>query len=309
MIQGVSMRRSRAKGQLFIAVGAMLFGTTGASQYYAPEGIDPITTGALRLAIGGPLLCFLAIGLRHHPIQHMAVYFRMPLAVGVAGVVTFQACFFNAVQLTGVAVGTLVAMGSAPILAGIGGCLFFNESLGIKWSLAAALTLLGCALLALPESNAITMDMSGIVLALAAGCGYALIMLASKRLLDTGSALGLMAIMLTFGAVIFLPRLISADWHLWLTPRGIGVALWLGVAATGMAYFFLALGLATIPVSHVALMTLIEPLVACILGVLVLGERLTPYAAIGMGAIFCGLVLASLRWRRKEKPAALNLPH
>jgi DME family drug/metabolite transporter len=171
------------------------------------------------------------------------------------------------------------------------------------------LTLIGCALLVLPGSNVITMDMSGIVLALAAGCGYALIMLASKRLLVTGSALGLMAVMLTFGAVIFLPRLISADWHLWLTPRGIGVALWLGVAATGMAYLLLALGLATAPVSNVALMTLIEPLVACILGVLVVGERLTPFAAIGMGMIFGGLVLSSLRRRRREEPAAVNLPH
>ncbi len=44
------------QGYLFILGAAMLFGTTGTAQAFAPEGMSPAFTGALRLAIGGPVL-------------------------------------------------------------------------------------------------------------------------------------------------------------------------------------------------------------------------------------------------------------
>ena len=40
-------------GVWFILMAAMLWGTTGTAQAFAPAGFDPMVIGFLRLAIGG----------------------------------------------------------------------------------------------------------------------------------------------------------------------------------------------------------------------------------------------------------------
>ncbi len=302
------MHRSVVKSRLMIVLGAILFGTTGTSQYFAPDGIDPAATGALRLAIGSPLLCLLALGLRPQSLKGTLSLPRIPLLFCVAGVTIYQLCFFKSVHLTGVAVGTLVAIGSAPIVAGIAGYVLLGEVIGLKWCLAAVLTLSGCALLVLPGGN-ITVDPTGVALAFAAGGGYALVLLASKRLLANRSPLVLMAVVLTIAALVLSPKLIVADWQLWLTPRGIGVALWLGIAATGLSYLLLASGLSGTPVSSAALLTLAEPLVACMLGIMVIGEDITVFSFAGMVFIFGGLILVGLQRVRAGTTSALDITH
>jgi DME family drug/metabolite transporter len=47
-------------------------------------------------------------------------------------------------------------------------------------------------------------------------------------------------------------------------------------------------------VATAATLSLAEPLTAGTLGVVVLGERLTPLALTGVGLLLCGLVLASV---------------
>ncbi|MCK4536659.1 MAG: EamA family transporter, partial [Desulfuromonadales bacterium] len=53
--------KSRTGGVWFVLGAALLWGTTGTSQTFAPAGFDPIVIGALRLAIGGVALMLLAL--------------------------------------------------------------------------------------------------------------------------------------------------------------------------------------------------------------------------------------------------------
>jgi DME family drug/metabolite transporter len=290
------MRASITRGSLLILAGAVLFGTTGTAQFFAPAGISPSSTGAIRLAVGGPLLGLLALTIkqRPRPKKETAKPLTVPLAFSIGGVTLYQLCFFKAVMLTGVAAGTLVAIGTAPIVAGAIGYIVLKETAGLKWCTATALTLTGCCLLVLPGGN-LTIDSTGVLLALASGSGYAVYLTASKRLLATRPALPMTAIALTAGAVLLSPVLFHTDWGLWLTPQGAGVALWLGIMATGVAYLLVAMGLATTPLASGALMTLAEPMVACILGILVVGEPLTPASGAGMLLILGGLVVVSLQ--------------
>ena len=59
----------------------------------------------------------------------------------------YQICFFTSVAKTGVAVATMVAIGTAPILAGMLGFLVRGESPGSRWAMATALAVTGCSLL------------------------------------------------------------------------------------------------------------------------------------------------------------------
>jgi DME family drug/metabolite transporter len=86
-------------------------------------------------------------------------------------VAAYQPLFFAGVSLTGVAVGTVTAIGSAPVWAGLIGLLFGGEKPSARWALATALAVAGCALLLL-GSGGVSVDPLGVLLYLAAGLGY-----------------------------------------------------------------------------------------------------------------------------------------
>src|SRR3954464_6047567 len=97
-----------ARTQVLLA--ALCFGTTGTAQALGPAGLSPAGVGAARILVGGALL----VGSAGGPPRLR----RGPRLVAAAGVAAYQLCFFAAVADTGVAVGTIVALGSAPAMAG-----------------------------------------------------------------------------------------------------------------------------------------------------------------------------------------------
>src|SRR3954453_17600783 len=106
---------------------------------------------------------------------------------GIAiGVCTSQLSFFAAVKLTGVAVGTVVAIGTGPAAAGILGRLINGEQLTRRWAIATLAAAAGVALLAGDGGGAV--DPGGIALAVTAGAGYAPGTVLSKRLIAQGAA-------------------------------------------------------------------------------------------------------------------------
>ena len=70
--------------------------------------------------------------------------------------------------------------------------------------------------------------------------------------------------------------------------------LHLGVLATGLAYWLFARGLESTPVSSALTLTLAEPMTAAVLGVVVVGERLSGTAWCGLLLIFSGLLVLVL---------------
>jgi len=279
------------RGPLFILAAAMLFGTTGTVRALMPEGMSPALTGALRLAVGGPLLLALtAVGK-----QTRSARYRMPwraTLLAAAGVGLFQVCFFSAVVRTGVAVGTIVAIGSAPLAAGLIEAAFFHETLTPRW-LAAALMSIGGGSLLVASGHELTLELSGILLAVGSGLGYAVYQVACQRLVRGRSPERVTAVVLCLGALLLAPFLASPGAHLVRTPRGLVTVLFLGVIATAAAYALFARGLQTTPVSRAAVLALAEPLTACLLGVFFLGEALSGQAWLGAALVVGGLVLVT----------------
>ena len=77
----------------------------------------------------------------------------------------------------------------------------------------------------------------------------------------------------------------------WLSdPRGMLVALHLGVITVGAAYTLYANGLRLISVAATATLTLAEPLTAGLLGIFVLGEELSGMALTGIVLLSVGLL-------------------
>jgi DME family drug/metabolite transporter len=206
----------------------------------------------------------------------------------------YGATFFAAVHETGVAVGTVVALGSAPILTGILSAVLFRSLPSHKWMLATAIAIAGMSLIVL-SGNDTNVSAIGVLYALGAGLGYALFALASKRIVESGVASDVaMARVFGIAAVMLGPTLffVNIDWV--LTTGGISLGLWLGIITVALAYWAYASGLAHLEPRETTMITLGEPVVATMLGALVLNERPTALAWLGIVVVIVALAYESL---------------
>src|SRR5262245_16654792 len=101
-------RLAERRGRWLVLAAAVLFGTTGTAQAFAPPGAEPLAVGTVRLLIGGGAL--LALALARGVLDAPTRWPRVPTVAAAGGVAAYQACFFAAVAATGVAVGTVVAL-------------------------------------------------------------------------------------------------------------------------------------------------------------------------------------------------------
>ena len=302
------------RGYLLIIAAGVLWGTTGTAQALAPAGAQPLAIGALRLLVSGAVLMAalasknMLAGKSMHASKSMPTGKRPPFAqrlpagpvlLAAACMAAYQVLFFAGVKMTGVAVGTIVGIGSSPVLAGLLGYIFRGERPGWRWGAATLLAVAGCVLLALSGESAaaagINIDPLGMLLAVGAGGAYATFSLVSKNMLEQQPVERVMAVVFSLGALMLAPLLFTQDFGWLWQARGAAVILHLGVFATALAYTLFGKGLQRVTLATAVTLSLAEPLTAGMLGVLLLGERLTLLAGVGIALIFSGLVVLSVR--------------
>ena len=254
--------------------------------------MPPVVVGASRIVFGAALLLVFALLARRLKVGASP---GLVLLSG-ASVAVYQATFFVAIADTGVAVGTVVAIGSAPAFAGLLARAFTGERLDWRWGAATGLACLGVCLLVLGGGAAGEVSAPGVALALVSGAGYAGYAVAGKHMLDNGGTPeGVMAAVFAVGGVLLLPVLVFGPSGGLATPAGAALVLYLAAVPTAVAYILFARGLERIGASETATLTLAEPVTAALLGVVVLGERPGAAAAAGAALVLAGLGLLALR--------------
>ncbi len=298
-MRGGNISHQEMAGSLLVLFAGVFWGTSGTAQAFAPSGASPFTVGAIRITGGGIFLFILLIfrkGLSWLkggcPLKVL-----LPASLGMAG---FQFFFFVAIKMTGVAVGTMVAVGGAPMWAGLLGYIIYKEPPEKMWYFSTSLAVIGCVLLSVGGEGLQT-SLPGIFMAFSAAFSYALCGMGLKGLRFLYGPIESAALTLCGGSLFLLPLLFFFDVS-WLTQwRGVGVALHLGIVATALPYSLFSMGIGIVPVAKAYTLTLTEPLTACILGVLLLGERLSFTSIAGIFFIFSGLALLSLKKKGEIK--------
>ncbi len=282
-------------GAWFVALGAILWGTTGTAQAFVPVGANPLTVGTMRILIG--TFTLVIVSYWRGEIRFLWQWRDWPAHTTIfaaACVAAYQLFFFAAVAKSGIAVGTIVALGSAPIFAGILEWLRFRYMPTKKWFLATTFAICGCVFLIVSSGN-LEINILGIFLAFCAGGSYAAYTFLSKGLLITKPQASVLVMTFSLGSLLLLPIILWGDFSWILAPRGIVVALHLGIITMGLAYYLFATGLKRTTVSTTATMTLAEPLTAGLLAIFVVGEQLTAVALIGIGLLLAGLLVLAFR--------------
>ncbi len=289
---------------LWVLAAAVLFGTTGTAQALGPEGTTPATVGAARLAVGGAALVVMAWLAGGSPRPLLAVCRTRWGLVAAVFVAVYQLCFFAGTARAGVAAGTLVTIGSAPFLTGLLAWAVDRVVPGRAWAGATAVAVAGLGLLSLGGSSGGSGDLSGLWFSLGSGVGYAAYTVAGKRLIDRGhGSLDVMAASFGLGGVLLLPVLIAGPTAWLATLPGAALALYLGLVPTALAYAMYGRGLAVLSAGTVATLVLTEPVVATLLGVVVLGESLGAAGAAG-----CALIVLALGMLARHTARAAAAP-
>jgi len=275
---------------------AVLFGTTGTTRQLLVPDAPGTGVAAVRLIVG-------SIGLvawvmwRGRGSDLVRLWRRPVVWLMGAGVAGYQAFFFIGTQRTGVAVAALIALGSAPFLAGLLGWAMREGAPGWLWAASTAIAVVGLGLLV--SGSLDSGDAVGMLSALAAGGCYAVFTVLGVRLSREGFNGGdVLAASFSIGAVLLLPAAVASTW--WLSWPGVVAALWLGIATTTVAYLLFGLGLSVLQPGHIATLTLLEPAVATVLGVVVLGEPLSALGWIGCLLVIVALALLGMAERNSD---------
>ncbi|MGE6753605.1 EamA family transporter [Rossellomorea sp. NPDC071047] len=281
-----------------VLLAAILWGTTGTAQALAPEAAHSVVIGAVRLALGGIPLFMIVLLLGKLNLSHWPVKETLLASLCMA---SYQPLFFSAVTMTGVAIGTVIAIGSAPILSGMIEWVFLNKSPSKVWWYSTVLSVMGCIMIFVNKES-MNVDPYGIVMALGAGLSFACYTFVSGKLVGKHPPIVIVAVVFSISAVILSPLLFLYDLSWIKEGNGFAVSLHLGIVATGFAYFLFAKGLIHLPSSTAVTLALGEPLTAALLGVFLIGEHLalTPWIGIGFMLVGIGMLILNSEDRNIE---------
>lgn len=273
---------ARLSGVLLVVSATALFGTIGTARVLGPDA-SSWSVGGLRLLVAAVALVAVAVWMDGH-LPFRSLLLRRESLLAGAGQAAFQVTFLTAVQLTGVAVGTLVAIGSAPLVTGL-----LTRAVNPRWLLSTGLGLVGLTLLVTGSAEGVSAP--GVVLALGAGVSYAVYTTASSRLAVEAPPASVTAAGFVVAAALLAPALLVTD-NAWVTePSGLALLAYLALAATALAYLLFVRGLRSVPAATAQTLGLTEPVVATLLATLLLDERLTVTGAVGASLVGLALLL------------------
>lgn len=290
-------------GSLAIIGAAVLWGTTGTAASFFPENVSPLAIGAVTM-IGGGVLLFLR-SFRSSQVALRDSRARRWLLLGALGVVMYPLAFYSSMNLAGIAVGNVVSLGTGPLFAALLERLIDHRHLSRLWAATTSIALLGVILLAFGGSHlgATTSGtlFPGVILGLVAGFAYALYTYCSTRAIRIGhSSDATMGAMFGTGALGLLPVLIAFGAPILHSAGSMSLAVYLIIGPMFVAYVLFGRGLRTTSSSTATTITLLEPVVATLLAVLIVGEVLSPVSWAGLGLIFVAVsVLSTARHPRK----------
>ncbi|MFD9427447.1 MULTISPECIES: DMT family transporter [unclassified Streptomyces] len=291
---------------LYLVVAGVAWGTAGAaaSLIFRVSDLGPLALSFWRCA-GGLVLLAGALALRPRRAPGPAETGRRRLlrilGTGI-GLTLFQSAYFAAVEVTGLAVGTVVTLGAGPVLIAVGARLTMGERLGRGGLAGVTGALAGLAVLVLGGDGAEVRPL-GVALALLSAAGYAAITLLTRWLGRDGGggdALATSAWAFGIGAVGLLPMAAAEGLvpHTAETGQVLWLLVYVAAVPTALAYALYFAGAAAVRSATVSVIMLLEPVSAALIAVTVLRERLTAATVIGTLLLLtavAGLALAEAR--------------
>jgi drug/metabolite transporter (DMT)-like permease len=279
------------------AMAAVLFGASVVAVRVAVRDVPPVSLAVLRFGQGGLLL---AVVLLVAAPRYLRTRWDRLLLFGLLGLVLFALfplTFNIGLQYTEASRGA-VMLATMPIWSAllgrsIGERLAGRQVVGVGFSVA------GIALAFLEPGRVVGGDPMSLVgdgLLLLTGLLGALYGLIAKRALAVDHAATVTTYAMLIGTVLLLPAawvegLVPAigrlDWQL------LGLVVFLGVLGGAVAFLLWTWALSRLTPTQVAVYVNLNPIVAALLAILLLGERRSALFLLGFAAVVTGVLLVN----------------
>lgn len=272
-----------------VLAAAMLWGTTGTAQHFAPAQLSPYWVGGLRMVMAALFFVALAMVMDrgHHssPMRWGRVLF-CGLCMAI-----YNLSFFAGIKACGVALGTALAIGSGPIWAGLMQAVVQKRIPSPQWWLGTCIGVGGGIVMALAEKDTQDLPWSGIALCLLAGMSYAAYALVNQALVMQARVATVNAWVFGCAALMSLPVAAWLGGPLQTSASGWIVVIYLGMVTTGFAYLLFSIGLRSMSAATGVALSKAEPITAFALSLLIVGERPQWWSVLGLLGVIGGLWL------------------
>ena len=277
---------------LITAIAPIAWGTTYiVTTELLPDG-HPLFASLLRALPAG----LIALTLTRQLPQ--GAWWWKSLVLGVLNIgAFFPLLFIAAYRLPG---GVAATLGAAqPLIVAVLIVVILRQSAPwrlVAWGLVGAL---GVALVVLRASA--QLDTIGLVAGLGGTAAMALGVILSKLWgkPPTASALSYAGWLLTAGGLFLLPiTLLTEGLPGSLSASAIAGYAWLGIIGGIVAYTLWFRGIRIVPIASLAVLGLLSPLTAALLGALLLGERFSPLQLLGFTLALTAIVGAQIPPRK-----------
>ncbi|MBR3874867.1 MAG: DMT family transporter [Clostridia bacterium] len=201
---------------------------------------------------------------------------------------------FEAYRYTTVAVATLCYYFSA-IFVVIASPIVLKEKLTPFKAVCASIALLGMILVSGVLEGSASFSPAGVALGLGAAVLYATVVLLNKCLTGISSFDTTIA-QLGAAAIVLLPYVLLTEnlTSLSLHPTGLAMLLVVAIIHTGIAYAMYFASLQKLNAQTIALFSYLDPVVALLLSVFVLGEPMTMLGAVGAVLVLGAMLVSEL---------------
>jgi probable blue pigment (indigoidine) exporter len=284
----VSAERTLRFGLLFrTALTPLLWGTTYlVATEFLPAG-RPMLAACLRAL---PVGVAFVVWKRHLPEGQ---WWWRSAVLGVLNIGAFFALLFVAAfRLPGGVAATAGAR--QPLVAAGLAALFADETFSRITAVAGVVGVVGVALLVLQPGAAL--DSVGIIAALAGTVSMATGVVLTKRWGRPVDLISFTGWQLTAGGLALVPIVVVFEGLPdSLTGRNLAGFGWLAIIGTGFAYANWFSGIQQLPVSTVSFLVLLSPLVATVVGWIMLDQGLRPLQLFGAALVVTAVVVSQLR--------------
>ncbi len=225
------------------------------------------------------------------------------VGTGMLSLALFNFCYFTNITETSLSVACTMLYLS-PVFVLLYSALIFRERVTVRKIGACLLAILGCVLVTGMLTDGSVMTPRGLIFGVLSGAGYGLYGIFSRLALNRGyHPLTITAYTFVFASVGLAPM---ADF------TGIGHSL-AGVKWTVCLYVLLMLvtsvasyilynkGLEVMAPSKAAIVVVIEPVCAMLVGAIGYGERMTVLSVLGMALVIGAIVLLNVSFRKRRK--------
>lgn len=291
------MKKFKDARILFIT-SMVVFGTLGL--FVRNIGI-PSGELALYRAVLAALLIGVFLVVTKQNIPFASIKKEIPLLLISGAAMAFDWMFlFEAYKYTTVSVATL-SYYAAPVIVTLACPLLFKEKMGVRQWVCFFMSTLGIALITgLGDLSAGSNHLKGILCGLAAACFYAAVILLNKFIKNV-TDIHRSFLQFIAAIIVMIPYVLSTGGITVSSLNGLGwgCLLIVGLVHTGITYCAYFAALKELPGQKAAILSYIDPLVAVLISVLVLGETMSVTQMIG-GGLILGFTLLNEIAPKKE---------